>query len=182
VEWKTDHEGLDRYLEDTETVDWQTPAVLEMARELTRDLSDDDERIRALDEFVREEIAEPGEPDVPVACRASHVLRERAGLGHARCILLAALLRSRGFPAAFGYQRLRREGEGRGHVLHGFVAVWRARRERWEALGLRQPESEAGEETYDRLFARPLRPVLDVLARAPDVGRARAALPGSLQG
>ncbi len=200
MDWKTDHPGLDRYLEDTETIDWQTPAVREKALELTRDAGDERARIRALFEFVRDEIPHSFDVDAEtVTCRASHVLRERTGICHAKSHLLVALLRSRGLPAAFGYQRLRRDPPQKGHVLHGFVAVWLADEERWAPLDPRgnredvrtecdlerpswawEPDAEADERTYPELFARPLPAVLDVLSRAPDLERVRAALPDAL--
>jgi transglutaminase-like putative cysteine protease len=200
IAWVTDHPGLDRYLEDTEIIDWQTPAVHEKAVDLTRGIEGERQQIRALFDFVRDAIARLGDEDEgPIACRASHVLREGRGVGFARCHLLVALLRARGIPAAFGYQRVRRDPPEKGHVLHGFVAVYLADEARWAPLDPsadrgelsavcdldeprwgRAPDPTEGEQTYDLLSARPHRAVLDVLSRAPDLERLFKALPDSI--
>ncbi|MGH0037467.1 MAG: transglutaminase-like domain-containing protein [Myxococcota bacterium] len=205
IAWVTEHPGLDRYLEDTEIVDWQTPEVHQQAVALTRGLDGERAPIRALFEYVRDQIAHSFDvtPDDPragvVTCRASQVLRERTGICYAKCHLLAALARARGIPVAFGYQRLRRDPPGKGFALHGFVAVWLNDAERWAPLDPRGdregvstvcdldepswawvPDAAAGEQTYDRLFARPRRAVLDVLGRAPDLERLRRGLPDSI--
>lgn len=200
IAWVTEHPGLDRFLEDTEIVDWQTPEVHQTAVERTRGCTGEEAQIRALFEFVRDEIdpSFDAEADV-VTHRASQVLKERTGVCHAKCILLVALLRARGIPAAFGYQRLRRDPPEKGHVLHGFVAVYLSEEGRWAPLDPRghgdgvatecdlenpswahPPDDAEDEETYDRLFARPHRAVLEVLKRAPDLERVRKALPDSI--
>ncbi len=59
-----------------------------------------------------------------VTCRASDVLRERAGYCYAKSHLLAALLRVNGIPAGLCYQRLKRDGDGSRYSLHGLNAVY----------------------------------------------------------
>lgn len=151
-----DREELDRYLEDTAVVDWQTPAVYAKARALSAPGTSPEARIRAAFEFVRDAIAdalgadalgadalgagglgpEPAEPaaDQAVAFTASQVLRAEAGLSPARCHLLAALLRAQGIPAGFGYQRLADPGCRSGFALHGFAAAWLDGEARWLPL------------------------------------------------
>lgn len=192
-----ERDGLDRYLEDTETVDWQTPAVLEKARELCFDVADPGDTIRVLWRFARQDVPEPaGGEDDKVACSASQVLREGSGVEHARANLLVALLRSRGIPAGFAYQKLRRGGKGPLFVLAGFACVYLHAEERWAPLDLRPadgplPELEEAsltleadpdleEVTFDLVFARPHRAVTDVLSRAPNLDHVRRFLPDSL--
>jgi len=195
-------DSLARYLEDTEVVDWMTPPLEEKARALTEGCGDDGERVLRLFAFVRDEIAcsEQGTTQV-VTCRASEVLREGVGLCHARCHLLVALLRARGIPAGFGYQRLRRRSHGSGFVLHGFVGAYlreaTAGTGRWIALDphgdlartstrldpdaphfANTPDPEAGEVTRELIHPRPHKTVVDVLSRAESLERARQALPG----
>ena len=89
--------GLDRYLEDTGVVDWQTPVVYDKARKLLGPGASTEDRIRAAYEFVRDDIQDclaEGHASPAVPCTASQVLREGAGLSYARCHLLAALLRA----------------------------------------------------------------------------------------
>jgi len=196
-----EREGFDRYLEDTIVVDWQTPTVLERARSLVEGAEGEEDRVRRLFEFVRDEISHSIDAGLDVVtCNASHVLREGTGLCYAKCHLLVALLRSRGIPAGFGYQRLRDAEALRGFALHGFVAVWIQDRERWVVLDPRgntdeihttldfdtpsfafAPDREAGESTYPLIFARPARRVVDLLDGAESLSRIRRHLPDSLR-
>ncbi len=196
-----EREGFDRYLEDTIVVDWQTSTVLEQARSRVDGIDDESLRISALFEFVRDEISHSIDAgsDV-VTCNASHVLRERTGLCYAKCHLLVALLRSRGIPAGFGYQRLRDDEAQRGFSLHGFVAAWSHPRERWIVLDPRgdkqgittradfeapsfafEVDPEIGEATYPWIYARPAKRVVDLLDSSESLARIRRHLPDSLQ-
>ena len=200
VEMRAEREGLDRYLEDTIVVDWQTPAVLEKARELCRSCESEEQRVRTLFEWVRDAISHSFDVETDVVtCSASQVLREGTGLCYAKSHLLAALLRARGIPAGFGYQLLRREPPAPGHVLHGFAAVWLCGPERWVPIDARgdkervrtefrierpsfahTPDPEQGEETIPVVFARPARSVVDLLSSADSLARVRNHLPGTL--
>jgi transglutaminase-like putative cysteine protease len=192
-----ERDGLDRYLEDTETTDWQTPAVMEKARELGAEATNLCAAIRAIWQFVQQDILEPdGDRDGAVVCSASQVLAAGRGIDHARANLLVAMLRSRGIPAGFGYQKLRRGGAGALFVLAGFACVYLHDEERWVPLDVRQgggappdlsdahlsvdPDAELEEETFDVVFARPHRGVVDVLSRAPNLEHVRRFLPETL--
>jgi len=51
-------------------------------------------------------------------------LAEGTGICHAKANLLAALLRARGIPAGFGFQRVTvADDESEGYCLHGFVVA-----------------------------------------------------------
>jgi transglutaminase-like putative cysteine protease len=192
--------GFDRYLEDTIVVDWQTPTVFEKARTLVEGAEDELERVRRIFVFVRDEIRhslDHGDDDVP--CTASQVLRAGTGLCYAKSHLLAALLRARGIPAGFGYQRLRRDdGSGR-FVLHGFVVAWLSEPDAWVVLDARgdtdtihteadpdapslafTPDPEADESTSPIVYARPPRRIVDLLDQAESLARIRAHLPDSI--
>jgi len=188
------------YLEDTIQIDWQTPSVFEKATALAAGRETPVERIRALFEFVRDEIPHSfdiGADSVP--CRASEVLSAGSGLCYAKSHLLVALLRAIGIPAGFGYQRLRKDPPQTGHVLHGFTGVFLAERHRWIALDPRgnnaivttefsldepslafHPDPELGEHTYEWVYARPSRRVIDVLDRIDSLAIARQHLPGEV--
>ena len=196
--FEAERSEIGRYLEDTIVVDWQTPAVCQKAGEIARPIGGDEEgTVRALFEWVRDEIAHSFEIETDVVtCNASQVLREGTGLCFAKSHLLAALLRARGIPAGFGYQRLRREEPAQGFALHGFALAYLAERERWvvlDALGrggdaqtvfridppslAHTPDAERGESTWPLVFARPARSVVDVLSYAPSLARIRDHLP-----
>lgn len=174
---------LGRYLEDTITIDWQTPAVADCARRLLADAATPEAGIERIFRFVRDEIAHsfdresggapaagggPG-PQRDVACRASEVLRIGHGLCHAKSHLLAALLRFAGHPTGFGYARLVDEERPGRFVLHGFNAVFWAPTGRWVLLDARG--DRAGIATECRL-----EPPFS-LAYVPDQERGESLLP-----
>jgi transglutaminase-like putative cysteine protease len=200
LDLQPEREGFDRYLEDTIVVDWQTPVVFEKAKTLCEGIAAESDRARVLFEFVRDEIDHSFdiETDV-VTCNASQVLREGTGLCYAKSHLYVALLRARGLPAGFCYQRVCRDEASARLVLHGFVAVYLSERECWLAADPRgdnasvqtvfdveapslayHPDPELGEETIPIIFARPNKQVVDLLDYADSLGRIRAHLPGAL--
>ncbi len=192
---------LGRYLEDTITIDWQTPEIMSTARDLLGSLETPEARIRRLFEFVRDDIAHA--LDVSTggrACRASEVLRERTGLCYAKSHLLASLLRYAGFPTGFCYVRLV-DGERPGRfVLHGFNAVHLTSKKSWiyldargNSLGVETecrfsapwslahwPDDEAGECFLPFIYKRPGKRIIDLLERAPDFEAVRRNLPDAL--
>lgn len=190
VDLVPDRDGLDRYLEDTIVVDWQSPAVLEKARTLTEGQDAEAERVRALHAFVRDEISDSLAIETEaLPCSASAVLRAGTGLSYARSHLLVALLRSRGTPAGFAYQLLCLPPlEGRPRLV-GSAAAWVAARDRFvvvdPAAGMpgefgRVPDPDLGEQTYPMVFARPLKTVVDLIDYADNLGQVRNHLPDSL--
>ena len=175
LKWSPDRPGFDRYFEDTIVVDWQTPSVLECARGLGPADGEECERAEAAFVFVRDQISQSLDvPNDALPCSASQVLRAKAGLSYAKSHLLAALLRSRGVPAGFAYQRISDPGTTTGWALHGIVVAWLSSVQSWIPLdprgntdGLRSefriqsPPSLVHEPHPDRgevLFPRDLRP------------------------
>jgi len=201
MEWKPDRAGFDRYLEDTIVVDWQTPSVLECAREFGRGAEQEPKRVEAAFLFVRDEIRQSldGETD-ELPCSASQVLKAREGLSYAKSHLLAALLRAGGVPSGFGYQRIVDLETSAGYALHGFVVCWLSSLERWVALDPRgntatvhtefrvegppslayEPDPQSGEAVSWVFFARPLKGVVDLLDRGEGLGRVRRHLPANI--
>lgn len=112
-----------RYLEATPTIDWQSPAVRQLAFRLRSSQADPLSVVRACFEYVRDQIPHTADHTLdPVTCAASDVLEHRTGFCYAKSHLLAALLRANGVPAGFVYQRLS-DGDG-SFCLHGLNAVW----------------------------------------------------------
>ena len=115
------------YLEATEFVDWQHPAVQAKAAELAGAGLDQTEIARRCFEFVRDQIKHSWDYRLnPVTCRASEVLEHGTGYCFAKSHLLAALLRANNIPAGFCYQRLSIGDGGPPYSLHGLNAVWLA--------------------------------------------------------
>jgi len=193
-------ESLNGYLEDTIVVDWQTPIVYEKVKSLTAGQGTLEERLRALFEFVRDEISLSFEIETDeLTCNASQVLRAGHGTCYAKCHLLAAMIRACGVPAGFVFQRLRRESDDSRFVLHGFVGVYLTDRERWVALDARgdndavstvfsldapslayTPDPERGEETQPLVYSKPVKHIVEMLSKAGSLERVRRTLPDAV--
>lgn len=116
---------MERYLRSSEIIDWQHPAVQALARQLAAQNTEQVEIARRCFAWVRDEVRHSHDFGVQVVtCRASAVLRERAGYCYAKSHLLAALLRANGIPAGLCYQRLSRDGDDARYCLHGLTAVF----------------------------------------------------------
>jgi transglutaminase-like putative cysteine protease len=114
----------EEFLESTEVVDWQHPAVRAQAAALTRH-GDTVATARSCFVFVRDNVKHSRDYRMdPATWRASDVLRHGTGYCYAKSHLLAALLRANGIPAGFCYQRLSVNDRGAPYCLHGYNAVW----------------------------------------------------------
>ncbi len=114
---------MDKYLESTEFIDWQTAAVLSQATLLADGLTEPELIAKNCFEFVRDQIKHSADYQLnPVTCKASDVLRHGTGYCYAKSHLLAALLRANGIPAGLCYQRLTITDQPP-FCLHGLNAV-----------------------------------------------------------
>ncbi len=192
---------LGRYLEDTITIDWQTPLMMTTAKGLVESCPDRDARIRRIFEFVRDEIDHSMDIETEAqTCRASEVLEEKTGLCYAKSHLLAGLLRYAGFPVGFCYVRsVDADRPGR-FVIHGFNAVYRALNASWIYLDARGnnaqvetecrfeapwslahwPDAEKGERFLPFIYKRPGKRIIDLLERAPSFDALCRNLPDSI--
>ena len=190
------------YVEDTVTIDWQTPPVMAKARALVIDCTDELAKAQLIYSFVRDEIAhsaDAGRDELP--CRASEVLEAGTGIGFSKSHLLAALLRAVGVPAGFCYQVLRRETPEDGTLLYGFNGVYLPSRGRWILLDARgnKPGLDAqfsideprlavradparGEWIYPLIWTRPATVVIDLLSRNKLLSRIAEHVPAELPG
>jgi transglutaminase-like putative cysteine protease len=196
---------LGRYLEDTITIDWQTPAVMEQAKDLLEGVSEGAEQVERLFRFVRDEISHSqdvleGAESPARTCRASEVLKERTGLCYAKSHLLAGLLRIAGYPTGFCYVRLVDPDRPGWFVLHGFNGVYWPPDKSWiylDARGNREgvatecrfespwslafpPNADAGEGFLPFIYRRPAKRIIDLLERAPDFDAIVRNLPDSI--
>jgi transglutaminase-like putative cysteine protease len=192
---------LGRYLEDTITIDWQTPEVMAKAKELLDGAVDGRDRVERLFRFVRDEIAHSQDIETEAkTCRASEVLKHRTGLCYAKGHLLAGLLRIAGFPTGFCYMRLADEERKGRFSLHGFNAVYWQETEDWiylDARGNRSgletecrfgtpwslaylPDPEKGESFLPYIYRRPPKRIIDLLERAPSLEAVCRNLPDSI--
>lgn len=98
---------MNKYLEATEYIDWENPAVLAQAKILAEGSTSPNETTQRCFEFVRDEIKHSWDYKLnPVTYKASDVLNHGTGYCYAKSHLLAALLRANNVPAGLCYQRL----------------------------------------------------------------------------
>lgn len=114
------------YLEETNIIDYSNASILRLAKDLTQNCNSDQEIVKNCFEYVRDEIKHSGDYKLDVStCKASEVLKEKAGWCFAKSHLLAALLRANKIPTAFCYQRLHcSEDKKDSFCLHGLNAVY----------------------------------------------------------
>jgi len=112
---------MNEFLQSTDVIDWQHPAVRAKAAALRAGPPDVEAIARRCFEWVRDEIQHTTDFGLEVVtCAASDVLEQGSGFCYAKSHLLAALLRANGIPAGFCYQRLALDDDGRQFCLHGF--------------------------------------------------------------
>lgn len=175
-----------RFLRATPIIDWDHPAVRDLAGRLAEGNESRLDVARSCFEWVRDRIPHTSDHGLdPVTRSASEVLAAGTGFCYAKAHLLAALLRANGVPAGFSYQRLRTEGPESPTCLHGLNAIWleglgwRRIDARGARPGLRSefaPPEEVlpfaadgpGERTFPGVWADPAPVVLAALADYPD--------------
>lgn len=183
------------YLRRTDVIDWDHPAVLELARTLAAGREDTAAVAKACFEWVRDEVMHSRDFERnPVTWRASDVLLHRTGYCYAKSHLLAALLRANSIPAGFCYQRLSVGDAGPPFCLHGFNAIellgvgWYRVDARGNRAGIDAqftPPVErlafalqsAEEAEFENVLADPLACVVDSLQRSGTWEEALASLP-----
>jgi len=173
-------DDLGRYLEDTITIDWQTPTIMQRSKTLLEGLTEPEERVTALFEFVRDEIDHSidnarGLDPMVTTCSASQVLKEGTGLCYAKSHLLAAFLRVAGFPTGFCYVRLVSGQREDKFVLHGFNGVYWKPTSSWIFLDPRGNRAAEGDEPALEAEARFAPPFS--MPWAPDAECGEAFLP-----
>jgi GNAT superfamily N-acetyltransferase len=116
---------MEKYLKVSEIIDWQHPAIMELAKQISLEYDDPRSIAKACFEWVRDEIYHSVDYQMnPVTCRASDVLQHKTGYCFAKSHLLAALLRANRIPTGFCYQRLSIDNQGASFGLHGFNAIY----------------------------------------------------------
>ncbi len=117
---------MERFLEQSDIIDFHHPKVAGLANDLAQGCADDVAVTRRCFEFVRDEIRHTGDYQDDISTlKASEVLENATGWCYAKSHLLAALLRANGIPTALCYQRLScSEYEEGVYCLHGLNAVY----------------------------------------------------------
>ncbi|MGG1638453.1 transglutaminase family protein [Paenibacillus sp. FSL K6-3182] len=114
------------YLEETEVIDFSHPAINDLSDGLFSRSSNEVDFIKNAYEFVRDQIAHSWDiQSNRITCSASDVLFYKEGICYAKSNLLSALLRSKGIPTGFCYQRLTiGDTPDTGYCIHALNAAF----------------------------------------------------------
>ncbi len=142
---------MEKYLQETEIIDWKHPEILELANQLSNGLSSKLDIAKKCFEFVRDEIKHSYDYGLnPVTYIASDVLKYKTGYCYAKSHLLAALLRANKIPAGFCYQRLCVDMNRYPYSLHGLNAVY------FEESGWYRIDARGNNENVNTQFTPPI--------------------------
>lgn len=95
------------YLKCGGIINLEDYAISKLADELFREAADETDVVRKAYEYVRDSISHSADIDADeITCTASEVLKAGHGICFAKSHLLAVILRCKGVPAGFCYQKL----------------------------------------------------------------------------
>jgi transglutaminase-like putative cysteine protease len=136
---KLEKQELEEYLLETELMDYSHFLIAEILNDKFQNFTDKIELVQGIYEFVRDEIKHSWDiQSRRITIKASDVLLYREGICYAKSILLVALLRSKGIPAGFCYQKLTLlDTPESGYAIHALNAVYFASVNRWVRLDAR---------------------------------------------
>lgn len=119
-------DNIEDYLEETEDIDFSHPTINNLSDELFSRSSNVVDFIKNAYEFVRDQIAHSWDiQSNRITCSASEVLFYKEGICYAKSNLLSALLRSKGIPTGFCYQRLTiGDTPDTGYCIHALNAAY----------------------------------------------------------
>ncbi|MCM3786254.1 transglutaminase family protein [Neobacillus mesonae] len=152
---------LDDYLSVTQEVDYTHPSIQELAEQLYKSSPSEIEFVKSAFEYVRDQINHSWDiQSSRVTCKASDVLFYQEGICYAKSNLLSAVLRSKGIPAGFCYQRLTLgDTPETGYCIHALNAVYLPSIGKWIRLDARgnKPGVEARFSLDEEHLAFPVR-------------------------
>ncbi|SFL57460.1 Transglutaminase-like superfamily protein [Paenibacillus sp. 1_12] len=130
---------LEDYLVETEVIDFGHSTISKKSSELYAESINENDFIKNAYEYVRDEIAHSWDiQSSRVTCKASEALIYQEGICYAKSNLLCALLRSKGIPAGFCYQRLTiGDTPDTGYCIHALNATYMKSIGRWVRLDAR---------------------------------------------
>ena len=132
-------DNLEAYLKEDDVIDFGNEDIVKLADLLSQNTNSEIEYIKAAYEFVRDKISHSADINEDIiTCSASEVLKEGHGICFAKSHLLAALLRCKGIPAGFCYQKLILDDETAPVLIyHGLNGVYLKDYSKWIRLDAR---------------------------------------------
>ncbi len=135
--------NIEAYLKADDVIDHKSGIITELADSLWEKNGGGMGYIKAAYEFVRDNISHSADINEDIiTCSASEVLKAGHGICFAKAHLFAALLRCKGIPSGFCYQKLILDDETAPVlVYHGLNGVYIGESDRWIRLdvGVKQP-------------------------------------------
>ena len=132
-------DNLEAYLKEDDVIDFGNEDIVKLADLLSQNTNSEIEYIKAAYEFVRDKISHSADINEDIiTCSASEVLKEGHGICFAKSHLLAALLRCKGIPTGFCYQKLILDDEiAPVLIYHGLNGVYLKDYSKWIRLDAR---------------------------------------------
>ena len=132
-------ESINEYLKCDEVINFDYPAVSELADTLFKAADNEVDFIKRAYEYVRDNISHSADINQnEVTCTASEVLKAGHGICFAKSHLLAAILRCKGVPAGLCYQKLILDDETAPVLIyHGLNGVYIRSIGKWIRLDAR---------------------------------------------
>ncbi|UVI33160.1 transglutaminase-like domain-containing protein [Paenibacillus spongiae] len=129
----------DDYLAESDEVDYRHDSIQEIATELFAASTDENDYVKRAFEFVRDEISHSWDiQSTRITRKASEVLLYKEGICYAKSNLLCAILRTKGIPVGFCYQRLTiGDTPDTGYCIHAMNAVFFKSHGAWKRLDAR---------------------------------------------
>lgn len=131
--------NIEEYLKITDVIDFHNIAIRQLADSLYENAENEIDYIKSVYEYVRDQISHSAdiEEDL-ITCSASEVLKTGHGICFAKSHLLSALLRSKGIPAGFCYQKLILDDDKAPELIyHGLNGVYIKEIDKWIRLDAR---------------------------------------------
>ena len=140
------------YLSASDIVDFHHPLIQNLVASLYKEGESDAVYAKRCFEWVRDTIHHTGDfKDTVSTWKASDVLAQKTGWCYAKSHLLAALLRAKGIPTAFCYQRLSCGEYKQGvYCLHGLNAIY------LKAYGWYRVDARGNKEGVNAQFTPPI--------------------------
>lgn len=155
-------ENVEEYLKKDDLIDYSNEAVAKLADQVYATSCDELDFVRRAYEYVRDHIAHSADAgEELVTCSASEVLRAGHGICFAKSHLLAAILRAKGVPAGFCYQKLILDDDTAPVLIyHGLNGVYLGSLKKWIRLDARgnKPGVNAQFSTEEEQLAFEIRP------------------------
>ena len=130
---------IEDYLDDTDVVNYDNGSIGQLAEMLFENSESNLEYIKVAYEYVRDHISHSADINEDlITCSASEVLAAGHGICFAKAHLLAALLRYKGIPTGFCYQKLILDDDAAPVLIyHGLNGVYIKEIDKWIRLDAR---------------------------------------------